>query len=103
VVIERKRKGVRCSKMTRVQELRDGIIRAQDRAKFARRQLNQLDHKANLSEAEKRGRRKLADDLALAENDVAVLEQALENETRPTLSHSEARAFAEGVEVGEDA
>jgi hypothetical protein len=32
-----------------------------------------------------------------------VLEQALEEETRPTLSHSEARAFAEGVEVGEDA
>jgi hypothetical protein len=89
--------------MTRVEELRDGITRAQERAKWARRQLNQLDNKTGNSEAEKRGRRKLADDLALAENDVAVLERALEEETRPSLSHSEARAFAEGVEVGEDA
>jgi hypothetical protein len=89
--------------MTRVQELREGIARAQDRATWARRQLSQLDAKTGNSEAERRVHRKVVEDLALAENDVAVLEQVLEEETRPALSHPEARAFAEGVETAEDA
>jgi hypothetical protein len=87
--------------MTRVQELREGIARAQDRATWARRQISQLDAKTGNSEAERRVHRKVVEDLALAENDVAVLEQVLE--TRPALSHPEARAFAEGVETAEDA
>ena len=69
----------------------------------ARRQLHQFGAKTGSGEPEKRGRRKLADDLALAENDLTVLERALEEETHPMLSHSEARVFAEGVETPEDA
>lgn len=40
--------------------------------------------------------------MARAENDLAVLDRA-RDETGPELSHSEAKAFAEGVETAEDA
>jgi predicted nucleic acid-binding Zn-ribbon protein len=86
----------------RVAELRDGIAKTQDRIRHARKQFDQFDKTAGNSEAETRARRKLEADVARAENDLVALERAL-NEMHPVLSHSEARAFAEGVETAEDA
>lgn len=88
--------------MARTEELRDAIARAQDRARYARRELSRFDVTAGNSESERRTRRKLEADVARAESDLAVLHRALD-ETRPELSHSEAKAFAEGVETAEDA
>jgi hypothetical protein len=88
--------------MSRWTELRSGIARAKDRARYAQRQLERFDATTGNSEAEGRTRRKLEADVARAENDVAALEHALA-EQPPALSNSEADAFVEGVEVAEDA
>jgi hypothetical protein len=75
---------------------------AKDRARYAQRQLDHFDATAGNSEAEGRMRRKLEADVARAEDDVATLEHALA-EGLPAVNSSEAKAFAKGVEVAEDA
>jgi hypothetical protein len=88
--------------MSRRSELRNALARAQDRARYARRQLERFDATAGESEAEKRTRRKLQSDVPRAESDIAALEHALA-ERPPELSRLETKTFVRGVEVAEDA
>ena len=92
----------RTYRRSRLTELKGAITKAQDHARYAQRELERFDAAGGNAEASGRTRRKLEADLTRAQSDVAVLKHALA-EARPTLSHSEAKAFAVGVETGQDA
>lgn len=64
--------------MNRLQELKAAICRAQDRARYARRELDRHLASAVMGDEEaKRATRKLEADLTRAENDEAILRRSL--------------------------